>query len=105
MNNVVQQLVVTMAKFVFQCGICFDIDGVLVRGLVPLPEAVEAFRLLQHPNGQMKVPTVFLTNGFSLNIKKAKWLAECLNIPVSFNSFFHIIHCFNGYQVSCLLVL
>jgi ribonucleotide monophosphatase NagD (HAD superfamily) len=75
---------------VFQFGICFDIDGVLVRGLVPLPEAVEAFRLLQNPTGQLKVPTVFLTNGFSLNAKKAKWLSDCLNTLVKFSANFFV---------------
>lgn len=47
-------------KFAF----AFDIDGVLIRGGRPIPEAVEAMKVL---NGQnewgIKVPYIFVTNG------------------------------------------
>jgi ribonucleotide monophosphatase NagD (HAD superfamily) len=42
----------------------FDIDGVLIRGGRPIPEAIEAMKIL---NGQneigVKVPYIFVTNG------------------------------------------
>ncbi|RDL40293.1 putative cat eye syndrome critical region protein 5 [Venustampulla echinocandica] len=42
----------------------FDIDGVLVRGGRPIPEAIEAMRVLNGENEYgMKVPYIFLTNG------------------------------------------
>ncbi|RFU34202.1 hypothetical protein B7463_g2116, partial [Scytalidium lignicola] len=42
----------------------FDIDGVLVRGGKPIPEAIEAMKVLNGENEfGMKVPYIFLTNG------------------------------------------
>ncbi|RDW82080.1 putative cat eye syndrome critical region protein 5 [Coleophoma cylindrospora] len=42
----------------------FDIDGVLIRGGRPIPEAVEAMKVLNGENEYgMKVPYIFLTNG------------------------------------------
>jgi HAD superfamily hydrolase (TIGR01456 family) len=42
----------------------FDIDGVLIRGGKPIPEAVEAMRVLNGENEWgIKVPYIFLTNG------------------------------------------
>lgn len=42
----------------------FDIDGVLIRGGRPLPEAIEAMKVLNGENEYgMKVPYIFLTNG------------------------------------------
>ncbi|KAJ5988830.1 hypothetical protein N7481_004040 [Penicillium waksmanii] len=51
---------VTSSDFAF----AFDIDGVLVRGGEPIPEAVEAMKYIngENPYG-VKVPYVFLTNG------------------------------------------
>ncbi|PON23644.1 hypothetical protein TGAM01_v207588 [Trichoderma gamsii] len=47
-------------SFVF----AFDIDGVLVRGGNPIPEAIEAMRVLDGENEYgMKIPHIFLTNG------------------------------------------
>ncbi|KAK7923012.1 hypothetical protein PG985_007083 [Apiospora marii] len=43
----------------------FDIDGVLVKGKDPLPEAAETLRLLQ----RLKIPYIFLTNGGGLTEK------------------------------------
>lgn len=43
----------------------FDIDGVLVKGKDPLPEAAETLRLLQ----KLKIPYIFLTNGGGLTEK------------------------------------
>ncbi|OAG09510.1 HAD-superfamily hydrolase [Paraphaeosphaeria sporulosa] len=42
----------------------FDIDGVLIRGGRPIPEAVEAMKMLNGENEYgVKVPYIFLTNG------------------------------------------
>ncbi|KAJ4351383.1 uncharacterized protein N0V89_006723 [Didymosphaeria variabile] len=42
----------------------FDIDGVLIRGGRPIPEAVEAMKMLNGQNEHgIKVPYIFLTNG------------------------------------------
>ncbi|KAI9735433.1 MAG: hypothetical protein M1818_006439 [Claussenomyces sp. TS43310] len=42
----------------------FDIDGVLVRGGTPIPEAIEAMRVLNGENEYgIKIPYIFLTNG------------------------------------------
>lgn len=42
----------------------FDIDGVLIRGGNPIPEAIEAMRVLNGENQYgIKVPYIFLTNG------------------------------------------
>ncbi|KAK3178591.1 hypothetical protein OEA41_000728 [Lepraria neglecta] len=42
----------------------FDIDGVLIRGGKPIPEAIEAMKVLNGQNKYgIKVPYIFLTNG------------------------------------------
>ncbi|KAJ2987925.1 hypothetical protein NUW58_g4242 [Xylaria curta] len=42
----------------------FDIDGVLVRGGRPIPEAIEAMKVLNGDNQYgIKIPYIFLTNG------------------------------------------
>ncbi|KAI0471166.1 HAD-superfamily hydrolase [Xylaria cf. heliscus] len=42
----------------------FDIDGVLVRGGRPIPEAIEAMKVLNGDNKYgIKIPYIFLTNG------------------------------------------
>lgn len=42
----------------------FDIDGVLIRGGKPIPEAVEAMKVLNGENQYgIKVPYIFVTNG------------------------------------------
>ncbi|KAI5860808.1 HAD-superfamily hydrolase [Durotheca rogersii] len=42
----------------------FDIDGVLVRGGRPIPEAVQAMKVLNGENKYgLKIPYIFLTNG------------------------------------------
>ncbi|EPE05217.1 phosphatidyl synthase [Ophiostoma piceae UAMH 11346] len=42
----------------------FDIDGVLVRGGNPIPEAIEAMKMLNGENEYgIRVPYIFLTNG------------------------------------------
>ncbi|KAG9593489.1 HAD-superfamily hydrolase, partial [Aureobasidium melanogenum] len=42
----------------------FDIDGVLIRGGRPIPEAIEAMKVLNGQNQYgIKIPYIFLTNG------------------------------------------
>ncbi|RAL64051.1 hypothetical protein DID88_003239 [Monilinia fructigena] len=42
----------------------FDIDGVLIRGGRPIPEAIEAMRMLNGDNEYgVRIPYIFLTNG------------------------------------------
>ncbi|KAG4412329.1 hypothetical protein IFR04_014548 [Cadophora malorum] len=42
----------------------FDIDGVLIRGGRPIPEAIEAMKMLNGENEYgIKIPYIFLTNG------------------------------------------
>ncbi|PLN85562.1 putative phosphatase [Aspergillus taichungensis] len=55
-----KQPVATADQFAF----AFDIDGVLMRGGKPIPEAVDALKYIngENPYG-VKVPYIFLTNG------------------------------------------
>jgi hypothetical protein len=42
----------------------FDIDGVLIRGGRPIPEAIEAMKMLNGENEYgIQVPYIFVTNG------------------------------------------
>jgi HAD superfamily hydrolase (TIGR01450 family) len=62
-----------------QVGVAFDIDGVLLRGYHPLPNARESLLRLIHDN----IPFIFLTNGGGEREDlKAKKLAEVLALPV-----------------------
>ena len=63
-------------------GLLFDIDGVIARGYVPLPQARQAFHLLQDPQGKVRVPVAFVTNALSLNEYKAAQLTDWLNVKV-----------------------
>ena len=66
-----------------QYGICFDIDGVVARGSCPIPEAVEAFKMLfDEKFGRPKVPFAFLTNGFGSAHVKAQRLRNWLQCEV-----------------------
>lgn len=64
-------------------GICFDIDGVLARGTVPLEAAIKAFKKLIDDKNHLQVPVVFVTNALNRNIDKANQIANWLGIPVS----------------------
>ncbi|KAL9611464.1 MAG: hypothetical protein Q9167_003901 [Letrouitia subvulpina] len=47
-----------------QYAFAFDIDGVLIRGGEPIPEAIQAMKVLNGQNEYgVKVPYIFLTNG------------------------------------------
>ncbi|KAL8729623.1 MAG: hypothetical protein Q9181_004926 [Wetmoreana brouardii] len=50
--------------FTDKYAFAFDIDGVLIRGGKPIPQAVEAMRVLNGQNEYgVKVPYIFVTNG------------------------------------------
>lgn len=67
-------------------GIMFDIDGVLLRGKTPIPDADKALRSLLDESGKkFAVPAVFCTNGFGLREVKAATLSEKLGVEVRFN--------------------
>ncbi|KAL2193312.1 HAD-like domain-containing protein [Corynascus similis CBS 632.67] len=63
----------------------FDIDGVLIRGGKPIPEAVEAMRVLNGENEWgIKVPYIFLTNGGGkFETERCRDLSQQLEIDVS----------------------
>jgi len=63
----------------------FDIDGVLIRGGRPIPEAIEAMRLLNGENEWgLKVPYIFLTNGGGkTEVERCINLSQQLEIEVS----------------------
>ncbi|KAM6937490.1 haloacid dehalogenase-like hydrolase domain-containing 5 [Xenentodon cancila] len=65
-------------------GLLFDIDGVLVRGRTPIPEAKQCFRNLVDCNGKYRVPVVFVTNaGNCMRQAKAEHLSHLLEVEVS----------------------
>ncbi|KAI0197914.1 HAD-like domain-containing protein [Astrocystis sublimbata] len=63
----------------------FDIDGVLVRGGRPIPEAIEAMKVLNGKNKYgMKIPYIFLTNGGGKSeAERCGDLSKQLEIPIS----------------------
>lgn len=64
-------------------GLLFDIDGVLGRGAVPLPQAQEAFRLLCDPDcKELRVPVAFVTNACVDGAAKSKMLSSWFKVPV-----------------------
>ncbi|XP_049920020.1 haloacid dehalogenase-like hydrolase domain-containing 5 [Epinephelus moara] len=65
-------------------GLLFDIDGVLVRGRLPIPAAKKAFEKLIDSQGQFVVPVVFVTNaGNCLRQTKADQLSHILGVPIT----------------------
>ncbi|KLU83720.1 hypothetical protein MAPG_02771 [Magnaporthiopsis poae ATCC 64411] len=67
----------------------FDIDGVLIRGGNPIPEAIEAMKVLNGENQYgVKVPYIFLTNGGGkTEAERCKDLSKQLEIEVSTGQF------------------
>ncbi|XP_063219151.1 haloacid dehalogenase-like hydrolase domain-containing 5 isoform X3 [Bacillus rossius redtenbacheri] len=62
-------------------GLIFDIDGVLVRGRMPLPGAEKAFQRLVDSHGKFIFPTVFVTNScYGSPAKKAQHLSQWLKV-------------------------
>uniref|UniRef100_H3BYS1 Zgc:77375 n=1 Tax=Tetraodon nigroviridis TaxID=99883 RepID=H3BYS1_TETNG len=65
-------------------GLLFDIDGVLVRGRLPIPAARRAFEKLVDSQGRFVVPVVFVTNaGNCLRQTKADRLSHILGVPIT----------------------
>lgn len=65
-------------------GLLFDIDGVLVRGRMPIPAAKKAFDKLVNSQGQFVVPIVFVTNaGNCLRQTKADQLSHILGVHIT----------------------
>uniref|UniRef100_A0A3B3BPM4 Haloacid dehalogenase-like hydrolase domain-containing 5 n=1 Tax=Oryzias melastigma TaxID=30732 RepID=A0A3B3BPM4_ORYME len=65
-------------------GLLFDIDGVLVRGRMPIPAAKKTFEKLVNSQGQFVVPVVFVTNaGNCLRQTKADQLSHILGVPIN----------------------
>ncbi|KAE8293662.1 Haloacid dehalogenase-like hydrolase domain-containing 5 [Larimichthys crocea] len=65
-------------------GLLFDIDGVLVRGRMPIPAAKKSFEKLVDSQGQFVVPVVFVTNaGNCLRQTKADQLSHILGVPIT----------------------
>ncbi|KAM9343680.1 haloacid dehalogenase-like hydrolase domain-containing 5 [Pholidichthys leucotaenia] len=65
-------------------GLLFDIDGVLVRGKMPIPAAKKAFEKLVDSQGQFVVPVVFVTNaGNCLRQTKADQLSHILGVSIT----------------------
>ncbi|XP_048191095.1 haloacid dehalogenase-like hydrolase domain-containing 5 [Perognathus longimembris pacificus] len=64
-------------------GFLLDVDGVLVRGHKVIPAALDAFARLLNPQGQLRVPVVFVTNaGNILQHSKAQELSALLRFKV-----------------------
>ncbi|KAI9664878.1 MAG: hypothetical protein M1821_006326 [Bathelium mastoideum] len=63
----------------------FDIDGVLIRGGKPIPEAIEAMKLLNGQNEYgLKIPYIFVTNGGGkTEQERCRQLSEQLEMEVS----------------------
>ncbi|KAI1408372.1 HAD-superfamily hydrolase [Hypoxylon sp. FL1857] len=63
----------------------FDIDGVLVRGGRPIPEAIQAMKVLNGDNKYgIKVPYIFLTNGGGkTEAERCSDLSRQLDIEIS----------------------
>ena len=66
-------------------GVLFDIDGVLLRGHTPIPQASAAIKKLMNAEcDEFTVPTLFCTNAFGLKKVKAEILSNALGVKVSF---------------------
>ncbi|XP_022746352.1 uncharacterized protein YKR070W-like isoform X3 [Durio zibethinus] len=67
-------------------GIAFDIDGVILRGRVPIGGSPRALRRLYGDSGELNVPYLFLTNGGGIpETKRAKELSELLGVNIMFS--------------------
>uniref|UniRef100_A0A3B4AXP7 Uncharacterized protein n=1 Tax=Periophthalmus magnuspinnatus TaxID=409849 RepID=A0A3B4AXP7_9GOBI len=84
-------------------GLLFDIDGVLVRGRLPIPAAKKAFSKLVNSQGQFVVPVVFVTNaGNCLRQTKAAQLSHILGVQVIMSH--SPLRMFKKYHNKCVLV-
>jgi len=63
-------------------GIAFDIDGVLARGTVPIPQAKKAMELITNAKHEFQVPVAFVTNSLNTNQDKANQISNWFKTPV-----------------------
>ncbi|KAK6933281.1 HAD-superfamily hydrolase, subfamily IIA [Dillenia turbinata] len=64
-------------------GIAFDIDGVVLRGRVPIGGSPQALKRLYRDCGTLKVPFLFLTNGGGIpESKRALELSELFGVHI-----------------------
>ncbi|XP_078111500.1 haloacid dehalogenase-like hydrolase domain-containing 5 isoform X2 [Sander vitreus] len=89
-------------------GLLFDIDGVLVRGRMPIPAAKKAFEKLVDSQGQFVLPVVFVTNaGNCLRQTKADQLSHILGVPITQDQVIMShspLRMFNKFHDKCVLV-
>ncbi|KAL1021493.1 hypothetical protein UPYG_G00013970 [Umbra pygmaea] len=89
-------------------GLLFDIDGVLVRGKMPIPAAKKAFQKLVNSQGQFVVPVVFVTNaGNCMRQTKADQLSHILGVPIDTEQVMMShspLRMFKKYHDKCVLV-
>ncbi|XP_024230909.1 haloacid dehalogenase-like hydrolase domain-containing 5 [Oncorhynchus tshawytscha] len=89
-------------------GLLFDIDGVLVRGKMPIPAAKKAFQKLVNSQGQFVVPVVFVTNaGNCMRQMKADQLSHILGVPITMDQVMMShspLRMFKKYHDKCVLV-
>ncbi|XP_044509144.1 uncharacterized protein YKR070W-like isoform X1 [Mangifera indica] len=64
-------------------GIAFDIDGVVLRGSVPIGGSPQALKRLYGHSGSLKVPFLFLTNGGGIpESRRAVELSQLLGVNI-----------------------
>ncbi|KAK9284073.1 hypothetical protein L1049_012333 [Liquidambar formosana] len=76
-------------------GIAFDIDGVILRGRVPIGGSPQALRRLYGDSGALKIPFLFLTNGGGIpESRRAVELSKLLGVDILPSQQVFIILCF-----------
>ncbi|XP_051113546.1 uncharacterized protein YKR070W-like [Andrographis paniculata] len=64
-------------------GIAFDIDGVILRGEIPIGDSPRALKRLYDDSGNLRIPYVFLTNGGGVpESERAAELSKLLNVHI-----------------------
>ena len=64
-------------------SIAFDIDGVILRGRVPIGGSPRALRRMYRDSGELKFPFLFLTNGGGIPESiRASELSELLGVNI-----------------------
>ncbi|KAL2486615.1 hydrolase family protein/HAD-superfamily protein [Abeliophyllum distichum] len=64
-------------------GIAFDIDGVILRGNIPIGGSSRALKRLYDDSGNLRIPYVFLTNGGGVpESKRAAELTKLLGVNI-----------------------
>ncbi|KAL6516505.1 hypothetical protein OROGR_019810 [Orobanche gracilis] len=65
-------------------GIAFDIDGVILRGEIPIGGSPQALKRLYDDSGTLRIPYVFLTNGGGVpESSRAAELSKLLKVHIS----------------------